>query len=1040
MVVEDRKSDRIYSRCFKMSMRVGLLAMLLCDVTVPVYAEWFMDRPVDKISLASTVSSNHADCIVADASGNIHFIWIGSEAYRPHVCYGVFDGTAWYGQETVGGSDVVDPDLAVGADGAVHVVWYEDLAAWGGGAEFYYGRSSGSGWGWPDLIGATTGGAPEPCIAISPDGTLHLIWHDEFDGHHVVFHWGLFTGLYTTPVWSADSVGPAALAASANGDLHLVWSVCVAGNWEIYYKMFDGEVWGPGERLTEAPGASSEPSVAVGADGTLHVVWVEAEGERHEVYHRVREASSWNAAEVVSDGAGSARSPRAAVDHDGSVHVVWTDGRSGDRQVYHRKKTAALWSPIERLTDIAGEAGNPGIAVDGAGSLHVLWHDNRDGVDRVYWKGSYPGTIPAPRLESVEPDSAFSGEVIDSLSLLGSGFVAPASAWMEKRGEAAVPLGGVRVLSHGEILCEVDLLRVRHGDWDIIVENPNGRRDTLKAGFRVPPLPRPLAVSIEPAREESNLGLHVAGLVGGEFIPPIRVWLDRAGYERSEALSTKVRSPDTLEFTLNLGGVASGLWNVVVENPDGGRDTLAAGFEVLPARWSEDIRLTDDAGGSMTGYSHSRTVAVDPQGRVHVVWYDDRSGHYEIYYKVLDGSVWSPDMVLTSDGAVSAHPAIATGPDGSVHVVWHDRRHGGQPAIYYKEHTLSGWGPDERISLADAEAIRPSIAVDGAGDVHVVWCEAHKGWQVRYRKRAAGEWQEEVALTETPGSHAFASIAVDDVGFVHVVWQGVFETSSSGSQIYYTWFDGVTWWPAVRLSYVGDNCLAPSVAADPGGGAHFVWHDACGEDICEIHYMAWVQGHWHPQEAITCGSGASRNPCVAVDDTGGVHVVWQDDRDGSQEMYYKYYDGKTWTSDVRLSATLSLSRKPSTAVDHDGRLHVVWHDDRDGNWEIYYKSRSPRPVGSSPRRVLIRSIVPNPTVGPCSVFAEMNGVGLVTVSVYDVTGRRVRKESTRAGVPGLVGIAWDGRDRDGKAVAPGVYFVKVTALRTASTGKVVVLR
>jgi hypothetical protein len=1026
------------------ALLVGLVLLLFLAIPLDAHAEWFLERQLDKGPYGSFLSSSNTDCIVADDSGNVHVVWIRPWRGWGDVYYTGFDDGGWTAPAYVGGELATGADLAAGEGGKAHLVWTEnwtDYSEWSPEFGEVYRREIGvPPWGETLPVAGPTDSSASACVAAGREGWVHFVWRDKIDGHFVLFHDAWRPGGYSGHVAAAstDSVGKHSLAADPDGNLHLVWCDYRQGNWEIYYKTFDGSTWGTEERLTESPGASLEASLAAGNDGSLHLVWVEKDGIDSEVFYSCLEGAAWSAPHQVRNSPGSAVSPSVAVDLEGRPHAVWVDDRDGGSQVYYSCKAGASWAAAERVTETEAEARNPGIAVDASGIVHVVWQDNRDGLHGVYWKALYPGKLPLPKPQAVEPGSAYSGDVIDSLRIFGSGFVAPASAWMVKWGEPAVRFDSVRVVSPDEIVCVVDLLRVHHGDWDVIVENPNGSRDTLKSAFHITPFTRPVAFSLEPKSMESNLGLHVESLVGHNFVSPVSIWLERGGEKRLVAIDTKVRSPDTLECAVNLGGATPGMWNVVVENPDGRRDTVTDGFRVLPASWSEDVRLTDDPGGSMTGYSHSRTVAVDGEGRVYVVWYDNRSGHYEIYYKVLEGGVWSPDMEVTSDEAVSAHPAVATGPEGSLHVVWHDRRHGYEAVIYYRELTGGLSGPEERISTSDREATKPAIAVDANGDVHIVWCEAR---QVIYRRRAGGVWQEEVSLTEPPGRHAFASVEADDMGFVHVVWQGNFEESSRHSQIHYTWFDGEKWWPPLRLSYAGDDCLAPTVATGPGGTAHFVWHDGCGEDLCEIYYTAWDRKNWHPQEAITSAPGKSKNACVAVDDSGGVHVVWQDDRNESQEMYYKSYNGSTWSADVRLNATQSLSRKPSTAVARDGRLHVVWHDDRDGNWEIYYKSlMAQAPLSPPPRLVRVKRIMPNPTVGPCTIFAEVDGAGRVVVDVYDVTGRLVWRGRRASAVPGLIGLLWDGCGRDGRPVAPGVYLVRVSALKGSASGKVIVLR
>jgi len=49
----------------------------------------------------------------------------------------------------------------------------------------------------------------------------------------------------------------------------------------------------------------------------------------------------------------------------------------------------------------------------------------------------------------------------------------------------------------------------------------------------------------------------------------------------------------------------------------------------------------------------------------------------------------------------------------------------------------------------------------------------------------------------------------------------------------------------------------------------------------------------------------------------------------------------------------------------------------------------------------------------------------VSVGVYDVTGRQVRRLAGGQMVPGRYESRWDGRNEDGSNVSGGMYFVRV---------------
>jgi flagellar hook assembly protein FlgD len=64
----------------------------------------------------------------------------------------------------------------------------------------------------------------------------------------------------------------------------------------------------------------------------------------------------------------------------------------------------------------------------------------------------------------------------------------------------------------------------------------------------------------------------------------------------------------------------------------------------------------------------------------------------------------------------------------------------------------------------------------------------------------------------------------------------------------------------------------------------------------------------------------------------------------------------------------------------------------------------------------------------------------VTISVFDVAGRRVRTLVNSASSAGRYVATWDGRDTEGRAVVSGVYFYRMDAGGFSSVRKVTVLK
>jgi hypothetical protein len=99
--------------------------------------------------------------------------------------------------------------------------------------------------------------------------------------------------------------------------------------------------------------------------------------------------------------------------------------------------------------------------------------------------------------------------------------------------------------------------------------------------------------------------------------------------------------------------------------------------------WGPDTRLTFDS-----AYSGFPELCASGSN-IHVVWRDERHANSEIYYKNSSdhGASWGPDVRLTNKVGNSGLASVTTS-GWALHAVWYDDRDGNRE-IYYKR-DLSG--------------------------------------------------------------------------------------------------------------------------------------------------------------------------------------------------------------------------------------------------------------------------------------------------------------------------------------------------------------
>jgi len=304
---------------------------------------------------------------------------------------------------------------------------------------------------------------------------------------------------------------------------------------------------------------------------------------------------------------------------------------------------------------------------------------------------------------------------------------------------------------------------------------------------------------------------------------------------------------------------------------------------------------------------------------------------------------WEPDVRLTYDDSTShtsytnAKCVAANG--DIVHVVWDDNRDGNYE-IYYKSSPDGGtsWGSDTRLTDDPAYSELASVAVFES-NIHVVWRDMRDGSREIYYKRSTDggiTWSGDVRLTNNTGISFSPSVSVSG-SIVHVVWD---DNRDGNYEIYYKRSPdgGTSWGSDTRLTDDPANSRYASAAVS-GTDVHVVWDDE-RDGNPEIYYKHSSDGgtSWGTDTRLTNDTADSQHPSVSVSGSI-VHVVWDDNRDGNYEIYYKRSPdaGISWGTDTRLTNDTANSNYASTAASISN-IHVVWLDDRDGNYEIYYKS------------------------------------------------------------------------------------------------------
>ena len=835
---------------------------------------------------------------------------------------------------------------------------------------------------------------------------------------------------------SALQAQHSASVASDGVTYFVVWGDWRVGPSRIFGARVDssGRVLDPGALVISVRNYQYNPSVAFGLDSYL-VVWDQGGPSTSDIYG------------VLVDTSGAVLSPSAipicttqgpqgvpAVSFDGTNYfVVWNDGRElGEYDIYGAR--------VSSSGDVLDHSGiaictadsfqlNPSVASDGTGHL-VVWQDARSMGDndiygaRVDTSGNLLDTMGIPVcIESHDQKSP-------SVSYCRSSYLA---VWHDGRNAVDMDIYGSRIDTSGAVL------------------------DTSG-----------IAISTRPDDQtQPSLISHGACC--------LVTWVDEEGpdsYIRAVRVDTAGTVLDSAALTLY--GPTSHLWQtsvgfgaeawVVVWSVWNGRSE----WDVYATRADTSGAVLDSSALEISGAANEqRSPSVASCGENYlVVWHDWRSSSgWDVYGARVDaaGTVLDPiGFPISSMAEWEWYPSVASSGFNGL-VVWEDTRDLGW-AVY-------GARVDTLGTVLDPTGIRICTGPSGGGlhGPRVVYSEPY--FLVVWEDGRNGNGDIYGARVDTSG------IVLDPSGIAicdESRYQRTPSVGSDGTSYLIVWTDNRDGaYPHIRGARVDTSGMVldslgmvisdttqreygPSLAFD-GSNYLVVWtREWDGPDTDIYGTRMDVSGNVLDSPPIPISSAISyqRSPAVVFD---GSHyfVAWEDRRDYPKPAIYGAR--VTTSGEVLDPSGLELINEPDyyrmvpvVAKGPNDQVLLAFEGFVPGRYNSYrtlgafYTGVGIEEKGSGVRversRVGLFQNRPNPFRGRTVIGYSLPANTLVTLKVYDSSGRLVRVLANEEKAAGQYVAVWSGTDTSGRKLPSGVYFYRLEAGGFTNVNKMILLR
>ncbi|MCD6115831.1 T9SS type A sorting domain-containing protein [bacterium] len=428
-------------------------------------------------------------------------------------------------------------------------------------------------------------------------------------------------------------------------------------------------------------------------------------------------------------------------------------------------------------------------------------------------------------------------------------------------------------------------------------------------------------------------------------------------YSQTQWVRNGIKGASAVSSQINLNCVSTGTGGVffAYENdPQGDADIYVQYIDGAGnAKWGPDGKVICSAAGNQK----RPTITSDGSGGLYVAWEDEVSE--DIYIQHLDAQgneLWVKDgiRICSAAGLQSRVEAVYDG-TGSVTLVWIDERSGNGTDIYAQRVNSSGnalWQTNGvPVCTESGNQSSHVIKSDGSGGVFVVWQDYRNGYAnidiYAQHINSSGSplfGSQGISVVSAANNQQKPDIDINGTD-IFVSWQDF--RSGTNNDIYVQKFDinGSPQWGAngYPVCTAGGHQTNSQIISDGSGGVIIVWDDnRTGYDIYGQQMSSNGIPQWEANgKVINASSGYQYTSRVVSDGAHGAFVIWNDDHSSPSDL-------NIFVQHIKSDGTLLFPEQGYTVVDttgyQDGHCIVedgaggfiaLWRDGRDGNSDVY---------------------------------------------------------------------------------------------------------
>ena len=217
---------------------------------------------------------------------------------------------------------------------------------------------------------------------------------------------------------------------------------------------------------------------------------------------------------------------------------------------------------------------------------------------------------------------------------------------------------------------------------------------------------------------------------------------------------------------------------------------------------------------------------------------------------------------------------------------------------------------------------KPYVIEDSHSNLWVAYESNRLGnWTIWLRQWNGVSWLPEQQLTNSSSNGLTPALVQMKNGNIMMVYTS---DASGNFSLYYKIYSPNSWSSPKRLTVPQGRDSTPSLVQLRNGTIMMYWtrESLSGNVVRYIHYMSYSNGAWSKDATFSTG-GTEEEPSVYQTDDGTLWVVYDANRFGNLDIFYKTYTG-SWSSEFRLTTNTDDDHQSWLTQDLNGVLWEFW--------------------------------------------------------------------------------------------------------------------